>query len=227
MVKIISKQEACDLIKDGSVVMFGGFLAWGSAWGITDLLADQNKVKNLTLVGNDTAFADKSYGRLMTNRQVSKVIVSHIGTNSETQKQNNNKEIEVELVPQGTLAERIRAAGAGLGGILTPTGIGTLVEEGKKIIEVKGKSYILEEPLYGDVALVYADKGDKYGNLFHHGVTRNWNMIMPMACKTVIAEVKEIVEGCLDPDCITVPSIFVDYIVQGEKDYLEKGLKKS
>lgn len=227
MVKIISKQEACDLIKDGSVVMFGGFLAWGSAWEITDLLADQNKVKNLTLVGNDTAFADKSYGRLMTNRQVSKVIVSHIGTNTETQKQNNNKEIEVELVPQGTLAERIRAAGAGLGGVLTPTGIGTLVEEGKQIIEVKGKKYILEEPLYGDIALVYADKADKYGNLYHHGVTRNFNMIMPMACKTVIAEVKEIVDGALDPDNITVPRVFVDYLVKSDYDYLAKGLKKA
>ena len=224
MAKIISKQEACDLIKDGSVVMFGGFLACGSAWEITDFLADKNKVKNLTLVGNDTAFADKSYGRLMTNRQVSKVIASHIGTNAETQKQNNNKEIEIELVPQGTLAERIRAAGAGLGGILTPTGIGTIIEDGKQIIEVKGKKYILEEPLYGDIALIYADKADKYGNLSHHGATRNFNMIMPMACKTVIAEVKEIVDGALDPDCITVPRIFVDYMVKSDYDYLAKRL---
>lgn len=227
MVKIISKQEACDLIADNSIVMFGGFLSCGSAWDIADYLAEQNKAKNLTLIADDTAYAHRSYGRLIANRQVSKVIVSHIGTNVETQKQNNAKEIEVELVPQGTLAERIRAAGAGLGGILTPTGIGTLVEEGKKIIEVKGKKYLLEEPLFGDIAIIYADKADKYGNLFQHGTAKNFNTIMPMACKTVIAEVKEIVEGALDPDSITVPRIFVDYLVKSDCDYLAKMLKEA
>ena len=125
MNKIITKEEACNLIKDGSRIMFGGFLACGSAVNIIDLLATKN-IKNLTLIANDTAFPDRSYGKLIVNKQISKVITSHIGTNPETGKQMNNKEIEITLMPQGSLAECIRAAGAGLGGILTPTGLGTI-----------------------------------------------------------------------------------------------------
>lgn len=142
MAKIITKEEACSLIKNGSRVMFGGFLACGSAVGIIDLLATKD-VKDLTLIANDTAFPDKSYGKLIVNKQISKVIASHIGTNSETGKQMNNKEIDVTLMPQGSLAECIRAAGAGLGGILTPTGLGTIVQENKQIVKVKDKEYIL------------------------------------------------------------------------------------
>lgn len=215
MAKIITKEEACSLIKDGSRVMFGGFLACGSAVGIIDLLATKD-VKNLTLIANDTAYPDKSYGKLIANKQISKVIASHIGTNPETGKQMNNKEIDITLMPQGSLAECIRAAGAGLGGILTPTGLGTIVQENKQIINVKGQDYILEEAIHADVAIIYADCADKYGNLAYNGTTRNFNPLMAMASEITIVEVKEIVDGCLDPNQIIVPSIFVNYMVKAE-----------
>ncbi|MEI0702477.1 CoA transferase subunit A [Brachyspira intermedia] len=215
MAKIITKEEACSLIKDGSRVMFGGFLACGSAVGIIDLLATKN-VKNLTLIANDTAYPDKSYGKLIANKQISKVIASHIGTNPETGKQMNNKEIDITLMPQGSLAECIRAAGAGLGGILTPTGLGTIVQENKKIINVQGQDYILEEAIHADVAVIYADYTDKQGNLAYNGTTRNFNPLMAMATETTIVEVKEIIDGFLDPNQIIVPSIFVNYIVKAE-----------
>lgn len=173
-------------------------------------------VKDLTLIANDTAFPDKSYGKLIVNKQISKVIASHIGTNSETGKQMNNKEIDVTLMPQGSLAECIRAAGAGLGGILTPTGLGTIVQENKQIVKVKDKEYILEEAIHGDVALIYADYADKYGNLAYNGTTVNFNPLMATACDITIVEVKEIVDGCLDPNVIKVPSIFVNYMVKAE-----------
>lgn len=215
MAKIITKEEACSLIKDGSRVMFGGFLACGSAVSIIDLLATKN-VKNLTLIANDTAYPDKSYGKLIANKQISKVIASHIGTNAETGKQMNNKEIDVTLMPQGSLAECIRAAGAGLGGILTPTGLGTIVQENKKIINVQSQDYILEEAIHADVAVIYADYADKQGNLAYNGTTRNFNPLMAMATETTIVEVKEMIDGFLDPNQIIVPSIFVDYIVKAE-----------
>jgi len=190
-------------------------LGWGAANTIIDALATKS-VKNLTLIANDTAYVDKSYGKLVVSHQISKVIVSHIGTNPETQKQMHNKEIEVVLMPQGSLAECIRAGGAGLGGILTPTGLGTVVEEGKQVVSVAGKKYIVEEALHGDIALTYADYADKYGNLAFNGTTRNYNNLMPTACTTTIVEVKEIIDGALDPNHVIVPSIFVDYIVKGE-----------
>lgn len=190
-------------------------MACGSAVQIIDLLSTKN-IKDLTLIANDTAFPDKSYGKLIVNKQISKVITSHIGTNPETGKQMNNKEIEVTLMPQGSLAECIRAAGAGLGGILTPTGLGTMVQENKQIINIKGKDYILEEAIHGDVAIIYADYADKYGNLSYNGTTRNFNPLMAAACDITIVEVKEIVDGCLDPNRIIVPSIFVNYIVKAE-----------
>lgn len=215
MNKIITKEEACNLIKDGSRVMFGGFLACGSAVGIIDLLATKD-VKNLTLIANDTAYPDKSYGKLIANKQISKVIASHIGTNPETGKQMNNKEIDITLMPQGSLAECIRAAGAGLGGILTPTGLGTIVQENKKIINVKGQDYILEEAIQADISIIYADYADKHGNLSYNGTTRNFNPLMAMASEITIVEVKEIVDGFLNPNQIIVPSIFVNYIVKAE-----------
>ncbi|MCZ9840428.1 CoA transferase subunit A [Brachyspira hyodysenteriae] len=215
MAKIITKEEACSFIKDGSRVMFGGFLACGSAVGIIDLLATKD-VKNLTLIANDTAYPDKSYGKLIANKQISKVIASHIGTNPETGKQMNNKEIDITLMPQGSLAECIRAAGAGLGGILTPTGLGTIVQENKQIINVKGQDYILEEAIHADVAIIYADCADKYGNLAYNGTTRNFNPLMAMASEITIVEVKEIIDGYLDPNQIIVPSVFVNYMVKAE-----------
>ena len=125
----------------------------------------------------------------------------------------NAGELEVELVPLGTLAERVRAGGAGLGGFLTPTGVGTVVEEGKQTMEIDGRKYILEKPLKADFAIIYANKADKFGNVFLHGTTRNFNTVMATAAKTVIVEADELVEGSLNPDEVTIPGVFVDYIV--------------
>ncbi|MPN04262.1 Acetate CoA-transferase subunit alpha [bioreactor metagenome] len=167
---------------------------------------------------NDTAFPDIGIGKLIVNKQVKKLIASHIGTNKETGNQMNAGELEVELVPQGTLAERIRAAGAGLGGILTPTGLGTVVAEGKTIIEVDGKEYLLEKPLKADVALIVGAKVDKKGNIRYRKATRNFNPLMAAAAELVIVEADEIVEvGGIDPDDVMTPGLFVDYVVGGNK----------
>ncbi len=217
---IITAAEAAKLVKDGMTVHVGGFLGCGSPEGIIAALAAQG-TKNLTLVCNDTAVLDQKNGRengvsvLVKNKQFSRMIVSHIGTNPETQRQMNSGEAQVDLVPQGTLAERIRAAGCGLGGVLTPTGVGTEVEEGKRKLEVGGRTYLLEEALPGDIALIKAKKADKAGNLVYSKTARNFNPLMAMACKTVVAEVEEIVEiGDIDPDAVHTPSIFVDYLVK-------------
>lgn len=214
MNKIITKEEALTHIKDGDSLMIGGFMACGSPLCILDAISNSGK-KNFTIISNDTAFKDKAHGKLIVNRQVKNVIATHIGLNKETGNQMNEGTLNVELVPQGTLAERIRAFNAGLGGILTPTGLGTIVAENKKIINVKGKDYLLEEALSADISLIYADIADKYGNLAFHGTTRNFNTIMAGASKITIVEAKKIVD-MLDPDSIEVPSIFVDYIVKGE-----------
>ena len=212
--KIISAQEAAALVKDGNSVMAGGFLACGSAHSVFAALAKQG-TKNLTLIGNDTAFEGVSYGQLVVNKQVKKIIATHVGTNKETGRQRESGETEVLLVPQGTLAERIRAGGWGLGGILTPTGLGTIVAEGKQVIEVKGKSYLLEEALRADIAILYATKADKYGNLAYDGTTRNFNQVMAMAADTVIVEVEEMVD-VIEPNSVITPGVVVDYIVKKE-----------
>ena len=152
------------------------------------------------------------YNLLPTGPLFKKAIVTHIGTNPETVRQMNCGELEVELVPMGTLIERIRAAGAGLGGILTPTGVGTVVEQGKKTVEIDGRKFLFEKPLSADVAIIYGTKVDKFGNIFLEGTTRNFNQIMATAAKTVIVEADEIVDS-LDPNMVTIPGIFVDYIV--------------
>ncbi len=216
---VITAADAAKLVKDGDVVQVGGFLGCGSPDGVIAALASQG-TKNLTLVCNDTAILDQKNNRitgvapLVANKQFKKVIVSHIGTNPETQRQMNSGETEVELVPQGTLAERVRAAGFGLGGILTPTGVGTEVENGKQKIMANNRVYLLELPLPGDVALVKAKKADKAGNLVFSKTARNFNPLMATACKLVVAEVEELVEiGQIDPDDVHTPSIFVDYLV--------------
>ncbi|CDF57797.1 acetate CoA-transferase subunit alpha [Thermobrachium celere] len=215
MNKIKTIDEVMEFIKDGQTIMFGGFLAVGTAENIVDAIVKKG-VKDLTIICNDTAFVDKGVGKLVANKQVKKVIVSHIGTNPETGRQMNAGEIEVELVPQGTLAERIRAYGAGLGGVLTPTGLGTVVEEGKTIIEVDGKKYLLEKPLKADVAIIKGSKVDKKGNVWYSKTTRNFNPIMAMAADLVIVEAEEIVEvGEIEPENVVTPHILVDYIVKG------------
>ena len=164
----------------------------------------------------DTAYTDKGIGKVIVAKLAKKVIASHIGTNPETGRQMNEKEMEVELVPQGTLAERIRAAGAGLGGVLTPTGLGTMIETGKDRITVDGLEFLLEKPLKADVAILLADMADKSGNLVYRRAARNFNPLMAMAAETVIVVAKTIVEtGAIDPDHVMTPGIFVDMIVQG------------
>ena len=212
MKKFISAQDAAKLIPDNATVMIGGFLRCGSPKRMIDAMIER-KTSGLTLIANDTGLPDSDRGKLIVNKMVKKAIVTHIGTNPETGKQFNNAEIEVELVPMGTLVEKIRAAGAGLGGFLTPTGVGTIIETGKQTIELNGKKYLLETPLKADFAIVYATKVDRFGNAFLEGTTRNFNTVMATAADTVIIEADELSETPLDPNLITIAGIFADYIV--------------
>lgn len=215
MNKVAEREEALARFTDNQWVMIGGFLGTGTPESLVDGLVEKG-VKNLTVIANDTAFPTKGVGKLVVNKQISKVIVSHIGTNPETGRQMHAKEMEVELVPQGTLAERIRSAGAGLGGFLTSTGLGTVVEEGKDKITKGGRTYLLELPLKADIALIKAWKADKYGNLVYRRTSRNFNPVMAMAADFVIVEAEEIVEiGMLDPDEIITPGAVVDMIIKG------------
>lgn len=191
--------------------MIGGFLRCGSPYKTINELV-KNKIGNLTLIANDTSYPEHDRGLLISNKLVKKAIVSHIGTNPETVRQMNAGEIEVELIPMGTLVEKIRCGGAGLGGFLTQTGIGTIVEQGKQIIEQDGKKFLLETPLTADFAIVYASKADKFGNAFLDGTTRNFNTVMATAAQTVILEPEEFSDEPLDPAQITIPGVFIDYI---------------
>lgn len=217
MAKIINFDQVADLIQDGMTVMIGGFMGCGTPHGIIDKLLEKG-VKDLTVIANDTSTTEYGLGRLIQTKQIKKVITSHIGTNPETGRQMNAGETEVELVPQGTLIERIRAHGAGLGGFLTPTGIGTVVEEGKEKITVNGKEYLLELPLKADIALLAGSKVDKKGNIYYEKSTRNFNPIIATAADIVIVEAKELVEvGEINANDVMTPGIFVDYIVGGIK----------
>ncbi len=214
MDKKISLQDAIAKVKDGMTVMVGGFLVAGSPISILDALAESG-VKDLTLICNDTAYPDVAHGKLITNKQVKKVIVSHVGTNPNTGAQMNSGELQVEFCPQGTLAERIRAAGAGLGGVLTTTGLGTIVADGKETVKVDGKEYLLEKPLRADVALIGATVADESGNLIFVGTTKNFNPLMASAADVVIAEAEKIVKvGELAPEAVHTPAIFVDYLLE-------------
>lgn len=214
MNKVADIDQALDKVKDGMTVMFGGFMAVGTPESFVDWLVARG-TRDLTVICNDTGFTEKGIGKLVVKHQCKKIIGSHIGTNPETGRQMNAGETKVELIPQGTLAERIRAGGAGLGGFLTPTGIDTVVEEGKQKVEVNGRQYLLELPLRADVALLKAHRGDTRGNLVYRRAARNFNPLMAMAADLVIAEVEEIVEaGEIDPDEVMTPGIFVDYIVK-------------
>jgi acetate CoA/acetoacetate CoA-transferase alpha subunit len=200
-------------IPDGASLMIGGFMAVGTPERLVDELVRQRK-GNLTVIGNDTARPGIGIGKLIGARLVRRAIVSHIGTNPETQQKMLAGEIEVELVPQGTLIERIRAAGHGLGGVLTPTGIGTTVEEGKRKIEVDGRDYLLEPPLSADFALIQAFLADYLGNLTYVLTARNFNPVIAMAGATVIADAEHVVPvGMIPPDHVMTPAPLVDYLV--------------
>lgn len=214
MNKILDYKDAVKEIKDGMTLMIGGFLACGTPNTMIDALIEQG-TKDLTIICNDTSFVDRGLGKLIVNKQVKKVITSHIGTNKETGKQMIDGTLEVVLTPQGTLAEQIRAGGAGLGGILTPTGVGTIVEEGKEVLEIQGKKYILELPLKADVALIYGTQVDEKGNVYYAKTTRNFNPIMAMAAEKVICEAREITPvGSIDPHLVMTPGEIVKMIVK-------------
>lgn len=215
MNKMVGIEEAISRVKDGDTLMVGGFLANGTPERLIDALVKAG-VKDLTLICNDTAFVDKGVGKMVANKQFKRIFASHIGTNKETGRQMNTGETEVILVPQGTLAEQVRAGGYGLGGVLTKTGLGTLVEQGKQKVMVDGEEFLLEKPLKADVAILYATKADKAGNLSFCGSTLNFNTIMASAAMITIVEAEEIVEvGELHPNSVVTPGVFVNYIVQG------------
>ena len=206
-------EQSVALIPDGGSVMIGGFMSVGTPERVIDEIVRQNK-RNLTVIANDTAMPGRGIGKLVTAKLLRKVIASHIGLNPETQRQMMAGELEVELIPQGTLIERIRAGGHGLGGVLTQTGIGTPVEEGKQRIDVGGKSYLLEVALRADFALVQAFLADYLGNLSYALTARNFNPVVAMAADTVIACADNIVPiGVLSPDHVVTPAPVVDYLV--------------
>lgn len=214
--KKVTAKEAVASIQDGAVIMVGGFMSNGTPEILIDAILEKG-IKDLTVIGNDSGTPDTGIGRLVAAGVVKKVIASHIGLNPLAGKLMNEGKMEVQLVPQGTLAEQIRAGGAGLGGVLIPTGVGTEIEVGKEKIEVDGKTYLLEKPIKADVALIRASIADEKGNIFYKGTTRNFNPIMATAAELVIAAAEEIVEaGEIQAENVVTPGIFVDYLVGGE-----------
>jgi acetate CoA/acetoacetate CoA-transferase alpha subunit len=216
--KVKTADEAVACIKDGASIMIGGFMTCGTPEKIMEALVKKG-VKNLTVICNDGGFPDKGAGKLIRSGQVKKLIASHVGLNPEVAAGMNNGTLEVVLVPQGTLAERIRASGAGLGGVLTPTGVGTIIADGKfesakQVIKIDGKDFLLEPPIHADVAILGGTIADEFGNVIFKGTTKNFNLVMATAADYVIAGAEKIVKvGELDPDTIHVSGIFVDSIV--------------
>jgi acetate CoA/acetoacetate CoA-transferase alpha subunit len=218
-----SAEEALAPVKDGAVIMVGGFMACGTPEILIDALVKKG-VTGLTIICNDAGFPDRGVGKLLANGQIKTLIASHVGLNPEVARRMNTEtaadKLECILVPQGTLAERIRAGGAGLGGFLTPTGVGTIVAEGRQVIAVDGRDYLLEKPLHADFALIRPSKIDRFGNAVFNGTTKNFNPLMATAADYVIAGACEIVEtGSIDPNVIHVSGIFVNAIVGGEKPW--------
>lgn len=217
MKPVITTQEAAKKIKDGASIMVGGFMCCGQPLSLLDAILEAG-TKNLTVITNDAGFPDKGIGKLIVAGRVSKLIASHIGLNPVAGQKMNSGEMKVELVPQGTLAERIRSAGAGLGGVLTPTGIGTKVEECKQKVMIDDQEFLLELPLKADFALLKATTCDRQGNCFLAKSEKNFNTVMAMAADEVIAEAENVVEiGQLDQDRVTIPGVFVQTIAEARK----------
>ena len=220
MPKFVSLEEAAAQVKDGMTVMIGGFLGCGNAHKIIDVLV-KNNVKDLTIIANDSPPTGFGLARLIDNHQVKRLIASHVGMNQNVADQMNAGEMEVWLIPQGSLAEMVRAGGNGLGGVLTPTGLGTPVEESPLVdrkITIEGKDYLLMKPVHADVALLNGYKVDKMGNIWYKGTTRNFNPLMAMAADVVVCEADNVVEvGEIAPEDVVTQGIFVDYIVDGGK----------
>ncbi|WP_019275224.1 CoA transferase subunit A [Vibrio coralliilyticus] len=216
MKKRISADQIGQHLRDGMTIMIGGFMGTGAPEKLIDLLIE-NDVRDITLISTDTALPGIGTSRLIAEQRVSKLYSSHIGLNPETGRQMNDGVLDVELVPQGTLAERIRCGGAGLGGILTPTGLGTLVAESKQLIEVDGQRFLLEKPLKADLALIRGSKVDLRGNVFYSKTTQNFNPLMATAAECVIVEAEQLVEiGDIQPEAVHTPSLYVDHIFVGE-----------
>jgi acetate CoA/acetoacetate CoA-transferase alpha subunit len=217
MPQVITAKEAAMMVRPGDRIMLGGFLAVGAAENLIDaLVAEGTTELHVICIASD--WETRGIGKLVVNHQVKSAQVSHMGTNKEIQNQMNLGEMQIELVPQGTLMERIRAAGAGLGGVLTPTGLGTIVQDGKQVMTINEKEYILEEPIQADFAFIRAAKADKMGNLVYSKTARNSNPIMASAAKQTIVETDEIVEvGELDPEVVITPGVFVNFIVKHEE----------
>ncbi|MBI1853096.1 MAG: CoA transferase subunit A [Planctomycetes bacterium] len=212
-----SAAEAIADIPDGATLLVGGFGLCGIPENLITALRDKG-VRNLTVISNNAGVDDFGLGLLLQTRQIKKMISTYVGENATFERQFLSKELEVELVPQGTFAERIRAGGAGIGGFFTPTAVGTIVSQGKEVRTFDGREYVLERPLTGDFAFVKAWKGDRYGNLVYRKTARNFNPMIATAGRITIAEVEQIVEvGSLDPDAIHTPHIYVQRIIQGAK----------
>ena len=211
--KLITLQDAASFFRDGMTIMVGGFMGVGTPPRLVEALLESG-VRDLTLIANDTAFVDTGIGPLIVNGRVSKVIASHIGTNPETGRRMIAGEMNVQLVPQGTLIEQIRCGGAGLGGFLTPTGVGTIVEDGKQTMTLDGRVWLLERPLRADLALIRAHRADTLGNLTYQLSARNFNPLIALAADITLVEPDEMVEmGELQPDQIVTPGAVIDHIV--------------
>ena len=214
--KIIDIETFKTFLKDDMSIMVGGFAGCGVPEILIQAIVESN-VKNLTIISNDSTHPGEGISLLIANNQVKKLIASHIGMNPQTGEKYNAGELEVQLVPQGTLAEAIRAAGAGLGGVLTKTGIGTEVEEGKEKIVIDGEEYLIEKPIHADLAVIRGSVVDEFGNTTYKGTTRNFNPLMASAADMVVVAAEQIVEmGAIEKETIVTPGIFVDYIVGGE-----------
>jgi acetate CoA/acetoacetate CoA-transferase alpha subunit len=214
--KTVSIIDAVGMIPDGASLMIGGFMSVGTPERLIDEVVRQSK-RHLTVIANDTAMPGRGIGKLVTAGLLGRVVASHIGLNPETQQQMIAGKLAVDLVPQGTLIERIRAGGFGLGGILTPTGVGTVVEEGKRKIDIDGKDYLIETAIRADFALVQAFLADYTGNLTYALTARNFNPVIAMAADTVIVVAEHIVPvGVIPPDHVATPSPLVDYLVSNE-----------
>ncbi len=212
---LASAEAAAALIPDGASILVGGFGLCGVPENLITALRERG-TKGLTVISNNAGIDELGLGMLLKTRQIRKMIATYVGENKEFERQFLSGELEVELVPQGTFSERIRAAGAGIGGFFTPTGYGTLVAEGKETRTIDGKSYVFEKPLPADFALVKAWKGDRLGNLVYRKTSRNFNPVMATAARTTIVEVEHMVEaGAIDPEHIVTPGIFVTHIIQG------------
>jgi acetate CoA/acetoacetate CoA-transferase alpha subunit len=215
-VRAIAVEEAVTKIDDGASLLIGGFMGVGTPERIIDEIVRQAK-RELTVIANDTAIPGTGIGKLISAKLVRRLIASHIGLNPETQQQMMDGDLVVDLVPQGTLIERIRAGGYGLGGVLTPTGVGTEVEKGKQKVDVGGRTYLIEVALQADFALVHAFLADYHGNLAYALTGRNFNPVMAMAGDTVIASADHIVPvGVIAPDHVVTPAPVVDYLIGNE-----------